>query len=154
MDTLYSSPHAPFATASTSRVGRMPPILDAPVIDLTGVEFPPYRLERRDATTYRILIALAGFAEHEVKVRQSGGHVVITGEASLLRSDAEVVHTSLAPSFRREFMLLNGFRLAGQRWQTGLLMLEVARDPAGVYALRPPISRRLAEAIALTRVAA
>lgn len=124
----------PFAASPRRRhVPAFEPALvpaDTPIIDLPGDTYPPYNIERYDADHYRIVLGVAGYEPDELELYEEGTDLVVRGDAGALRSNAEAIRRLIEPHFERRFRLLNGFRLDESELRNGLLIIDIARDPA------------------------
>jgi molecular chaperone IbpA len=90
-------------------------------------DFPPYDIARTGEETYRISIALAGFAPESITV---------TAQQNLLRISAqkpegtgvEYLHQGIpARSFERQFSLEDHVEVEGATFDNGLLQIELIR---------------------------
>lgn len=125
------------------------PPADTPIIELPGGAYPPYNIERFDRDLYRIILGVAGYGADEIEVRQKGHDLVVRGATGALQSNGQTIRRLIEPSFERRFRLLHGFRLDEWQMRNGLLVVDVARDPAvPVGAEHPPRRIQAAEAAA------
>jgi molecular chaperone IbpA len=106
------------------------PPLDCPILELPGGGFPPYNIERFDADLYRIVLGVAGYAEHEIEVREQERDLIVRGTAGALKSNGQTIRRLIEPRFERRFRLVGGFRLDDWEFRNGLLVVYVARDAA------------------------
>jgi len=142
-----AQPRAPHRfDASTFSPPPVPP--DSPVIDLPGGMFPPYNIERLDRDLYRIVLGVAGYGEDEIAVIEDGTDLVVRGETRALASNGETIRRLIEPRFERRFRLLQGFRLDEWEMRNGLLVIDVARDPAVPVAAELPPRRTATAAVA------
>ena len=148
MDIVQAEPHRP-------RFDPPLPPLSSPIIDLPGSSYPPYNIERFDRDLYRIVLGVAGYAANEIEVFEAGCDLIVRGATHALQSNGEAVRRMIEPRFERRFRLLDGFRLDEWQFRNGLLLIDVARDPAvPVQAELPPKRVNAAEALMATLAAA
>lgn len=125
--------------ASVYDLPLVPP--ESPVIDLPGGAFPPYNIERLDRDLYRIVLGVAGYGADEIEVIEKGTDLVVRGETRALASNGETIRRLIEPRFERRFRLVGGFRLDDWEMRNGLLVVDVARDPAVPVAAELPPRR-------------
>ncbi len=119
---------APFyrATVGFDRVFDM---LDSVANQSGSGGYPPYNIEKT-GDTYRIVMAVAGFAESELNVTQKEGELIVTGQAAP-GSDAETeyLYRGIAGrNFERHFQLADHMKVVGARLANGLLTIELQRE--------------------------
>jgi molecular chaperone IbpA len=131
----------------------LPPV-DSPIVDLPGGSYPPYNIERFDSDLYRIVLGVAGYGEDEIEVREEGNDLIVRGETRALQSNAETIRRLIEPRFERRFRLLQGFRLDDWELRKGLLLIDIARDPAQPALSRLPPRRINAAEVAIATLAA
>jgi molecular chaperone IbpA len=89
--------------------------------------YPPYDLLKLDEDTYRISIAVAGFAKEDIDVSVDNGTLIIKGEITEV-IDAEVVHKGIAGrKFVRSFALGEYMEVTGAEIKDGMLHINVDR---------------------------
>src|SRR4029077_19700811 len=81
---------APFYRATVG-FDRVFDLLDSVAGQANGSGYPPYNIEKAGDDTYRIVMAVAGFAEAELNVVQQEGELVVTGQAAP-NADADKEH--------------------------------------------------------------
>ena len=93
--------------------------------------YPPFNIERIDANSYRITIAVAGFRKDEVDITAQQNALVVKGR----KADAEpadrsrFVHLGIATrSFERRFDLADFVRVTGADLEDGLLTISLVRE--------------------------
>jgi HSP20 family molecular chaperone IbpA len=96
--------------------------------------YPPYNIERVTAEdgdeTYRIAIAVAGFARNDLEVIVRGRQTEDGARQYLHRGIA-------ARQFQRTFLLADGMRIEGAELKDGLLVITVYRP------VTQPVTRRI-----------
>jgi molecular chaperone IbpA len=93
--------------------------------------FPPYNIEKLGPDSYRITMAVAGFARHELELVVQENTLVVTGKAT---EEAEqpartFLHRGIAKrAFERRFQLADVIRVTGARFENGLLDIDLVRE--------------------------
>lgn len=95
----------------------------------TGNEgYPPYNIEQSSEHSYRITLAVAGFAEEDLQITLEDSQLVIRGKN---RDDSEgrvFLHRGIAArQFQRSFVLADGVEVAGASMENGLLHVDLRR---------------------------
>lgn len=111
---------------------RMADIMDrALTADVSAQTYPPYNIEKLGDQSYRISIAVAGFAADELSVEVKEGAVVVTA-AKADKSDEEgrtFLHRGIATrAFERKFTLAEHIRVTGASHQDGMLHIDLIRE--------------------------
>jgi len=150
MNSLHAG--APARREFSVDLPLVPP--QSPIIDLPGGLYPPYNIERLDRDLYRIVLGVAGYTADEIEVREENADLVVRGETRSLASNGETIRRLIEPSFERRFRLLDGFRLDEWAMRNGLLVVDVARDPAVPVAAALPPKRTGAAELAMAAAAA
>jgi molecular chaperone IbpA len=93
--------------------------------------YPPFNIERIDANTFRITVAVAGFKADEIDIVAQQNALVVKGK----KGDADTgdrnrfVHLGIATrSFERRFDLADFVRVTGADLADGLLTIELLRE--------------------------
>jgi len=92
--------------------------------------YPPYDILRTGDNTYRISLALAGFAPDEVSITAQQNKLTVAGAKSEPKGAAqtEYLHQGIsARSFERQFNLEDHVEVEGASFENGLLQIELAR---------------------------
>ena len=81
--------------------------------------YPPYNIEQTSDFSYRITLAVAGFAEQDLSITIEDRQLVIRGRQ---RDDSEgriFLHRGIAArQFQRMFVLADGVEVARRSWRT------------------------------------
>jgi HSP20 family molecular chaperone IbpA len=90
--------------------------------------YPPYNIEQRGDSSYRITLAVAGFAEAELSITLENNQLVIRGR-QVDDSDGRVfLHRGIAArQFQRSFVLADGVEVSGATLENGLLHIDLQR---------------------------
>ncbi|MBR2574733.1 Hsp20 family protein [Yoonia vestfoldensis] len=91
--------------------------------------YPPYNIEQTSATSYRITLAVAGFAEGDLAITVEDNSLVIRGRQ---RDDSEgriYLHRGIAArQFQRSFVLADGVDVGEAVMENGLLHVDLTRS--------------------------
>ena len=106
--------------------------------------YPPYNIEQRGESAYRITLALAGFGEDDLSITVENNQLVIRGRQA---DDAEgrvFLHRGIAArQFQRSFVLADGVEVSGAHLEHGLLHVDLARDEPETTVRQIPITARM-----------
>ncbi len=125
--------HVDFSPLYRSTVGfdRLFTMLDSLAQPEGGKSYPPYNIERTGEDSYRISMAVAGFAEDEVSIEAHRNVLTIKGE----RKDetngegSEVLYRGIAArAFERRFQLADHVDVVGAALKNGLLHIDLKRN--------------------------
>lgn len=90
--------------------------------------YPPYDIIKIDDDTYRVSIAVAGFAKDDVEVKVEDGTLIVKGEISTEETDEKVIHKGIATrKFTRTFALGEYMEVLGADMKDGMLNIHVER---------------------------
>lgn len=90
--------------------------------------WPPYDIAKTGDDSYRIQMAVAGFAEDELNVTIEPNLLVITGQKAG-GTEGEYLYRGIANrSFTRRFELADHVKVSGASLVNGLLTLELQRE--------------------------
>jgi molecular chaperone IbpA len=93
--------------------------------------FPPYNIEKRDNDSYRITMAVAGFAQNELDLTVQENTLIVTGKGADEDAGAErlFLHRGIAKrSFERRFQLADVIKVVGASFENGLLNIDLVRE--------------------------
>jgi molecular chaperone IbpA len=94
---------------------------------INSQSYPPYDLLKLDEDTYRLSLAIAGFAKEDVSVSVEDGTLIIKGEIVEV-TDAEIVHKGIAGrKFVRSFALGEYMEVSDAELKDGMLHINVDR---------------------------
>ncbi|MEL0437570.1 Hsp20 family protein [Phycobacter sp. K97] len=90
--------------------------------------YPPYNIEQTSDHSYRITLAVAGFAEEDLSITVEDRQLVIRGRQ---RDDADgrvFLHRGIAArQFQRMFVLADGVEVGEALMENGLLHVDLTR---------------------------
>ena len=90
--------------------------------------YPPYNIEQRGETAYRISLAVAGFAEDDLAITLENNQLVIRGRQVDDCEGRTFLHRGIAArQFQRSFVLADGVEVTGATLENGLLHIDLAR---------------------------
>jgi len=90
--------------------------------------YPPYNIEQKGANSYRITLAVAGFADGDLSITVEDRQLVIRGRQSDDSEDRVFLHRGIAArQFQRSFVLAEGVEVQGADLQNGLLHIDLTR---------------------------
>lgn len=91
--------------------------------------YPPYNIEQTSETSYRITLAVAGFAEDDLSITIEDRSLVIRGRQ---RDDSDgrvYLHRGIAArQFQRSFVLADGVEVGEAKMENGLLHVDLQRQ--------------------------
>ena len=97
----------------------------------SGDGYPPYNIEQTSDRSYRITLAVAGFAEADLSITVEDSQLVVRGRQSDAGSERVFLHRGIAArQFQRSFVLADGVEVGGAVMENGLLHIDLSRQPA------------------------
>lgn len=121
--------HFDFSPLYRSTVGfdRLFSMLDTAGTDAPS--YPPYNIERTGENSYRITMAVAGFAEPELSVEAKEHVLTIKGEKAEEDAGREILYRGIASrTFERRFQIAEHVRVEGASLENGLLHVDLVRE--------------------------
>ncbi len=99
-------------------------------LDDSAYSYPPYNIERTGEDSYRIVMAVAGFADDELDVTAKENTLTITGKKAAGEDEqTKYLHRGIANrAFERRFDLADYIKVAGANLENGLLTVELLRE--------------------------
>jgi molecular chaperone IbpA len=90
--------------------------------------YPPFDIVREDEDSYRITLAVAGFAPDEIEIVAQQNQLSVTGKRADDADAGEYLHRGIASrAFERRFQLADFIEVGAARFENGLLSIELKR---------------------------
>ncbi|MCA0930493.1 Hsp20 family protein [Ruegeria profundi] len=97
--------------------------------DVAQPTYPPYNIEKTDADTYRISIAVAGFSETDLSVEVKENALIVAGKKASEDKERSYLHRGIATrAFERRFALADHVRVTGASHEDGMLNIDLKRE--------------------------
>lgn len=97
--------------------------------DAAQSSYPPYNIEKTDADSYRISIAVAGFAEEDLNVEVKENALVVAAKKAEDAEERTFLHRGIATrAFERRFTLADHVRVTGASLENGMLHIDLHRE--------------------------
>lgn len=91
--------------------------------------YPPYNIEQTSDHSYRITLAVAGFAEIDLSITVEERQLVIRGRQSDDSEGRVFLHRGIAArQFQRMFVLADGVEVGEAIMENGLLHVDLTRS--------------------------
>ena len=122
--------YSPFYRATVG-FDRVFDLLDNVAGQTAGNGYPPYNIEKAGDNAYRIVMAVAGFAEAELNVTQKENELLVTGQAAAAsgQEEKQYLYRGIAGrNFERRFQLADHVKVTGAKLANGLLTIELQRE--------------------------
>lgn len=123
--------HAEFAPFYRSAIGfdRLFQMLDQSAGFDSESTYPPYNIERTGENAYRITLAVAGFAQNELKIEVKEQALSVAGEKASEPGEKTYLHRGIAArAFERRFQLADHVDVTGAKFENGLLHVDLVRN--------------------------
>lgn len=111
---------------------RLPSMLDAATrSNGESLGYPPYNIEKLDADSYRIAVAVAGFRSEDLDIEVRDGTLVIKGRVKA-EPDAKQIHYLhrgiAGRAFERRFQLADHVEVRDADLVNGMLLIDLVRE--------------------------
>ncbi len=91
--------------------------------------YPPYNIEQTSENSYRITLAVAGFAEDDLAITVEDSSLVIRGRQKDDSEGRVFLHRGIAArQFQRSFVLADGVDVGEAVMENGLLHVDLTRS--------------------------
>ena len=94
--------------------------------------YPPYNIERLEENSYRITMAVAGFAPEELNLEMKDNTLTVSGKKTDRtegKGPGQFLHQGIAArSFERRFQLADYVEVVGADMENGLLHINLKRE--------------------------
>ena len=120
--------YSPFYRATVG-FDRVFDLLDSVASQSGSNGYPPYNIERSGDNAYKIVMAVAGFAEAELNVTQKENELLVTGQAQNGQDEKQYLYRGIAGrNFERRFQLADHVKVSGAKLANGLLTIDLQRE--------------------------
>jgi molecular chaperone IbpA len=121
--------YSPFYRATVG-FDRVFDLLDSVAGQASSNGYPPYNIEKAGDNAYRIVMAVAGFAESELNVTQKENELLVTGQtAPSGETEKQYLYRGIAGrNFERRFQLADHVKVSGAKLANGLLTIDLQRE--------------------------
>ncbi|MCM2563296.1 Hsp20 family protein [Lutimaribacter sp. EGI FJ00015] len=90
--------------------------------------YPPFNIEQTSDHSYRITLAVAGFAESDLSITIEDRQLVIRGRQADDSAERVFLHRGIAArQFQRSFVLADGVEVGEAVMENGLLHIDLTR---------------------------
>ncbi len=97
--------------------------------DVAQPTYPPYNIEKTADDTYRISVAVAGFAPDELNVEVRDGALIVGARKTAAEGERTYLHRGIATrAFERRFGLADHVRVTGATHENGMLHIDLVRE--------------------------
>lgn len=97
--------------------------------DVAHPTYPPYNIEKTEDDTYRISIAVAGFAADDLSVDLKDGALIVSAQRQAEETGRSYLHRGIATrAFERKFQLADHVRVNGASHVDGMLHIDLVRE--------------------------
>ncbi|WP_299210238.1 Hsp20 family protein [uncultured Tateyamaria sp.] len=91
--------------------------------------YPPFNIEQTSDYSYRITLAVAGFAEVDLSITVEDRQLVIRGRQAEETEERVFLHRGIAArQFQRSFVLADGVEVGEAIMENGLLHVDLTRS--------------------------
>ncbi len=111
-------------------IDRLADLIDAATrTEAGGTGYPPFNIEDTGEDTYRIELAVAGFAEDDLFIEVENETLTVSGKRGGEDSARKFLHRGIAErNFERRFKLADYVVVRGAALVNGLLTIDLARE--------------------------
>jgi molecular chaperone IbpA len=130
MEDLAMRTNFDFTPYRRSTVGfdRLFDLLETGLRTDTTDGYPPFDIVRDGEDSYRITLAVAGFAPNDIEVVAQQNQLTITGKRADDNDQGEYLHRGIgARPFERRFQLADFIEAGNARFENGLLSIQLKR---------------------------
>jgi molecular chaperone IbpA len=99
--------------------------------DASDNGYPPYNIEKTGDGSYRVAMAVAGFARHELDLTVQENTLIVTGNAAeeAASPERQYLHRGIAKrAFERRFQLADTIKVTKASYADGLLNIDLVRE--------------------------
>lgn len=104
--------------------------------------YPPYNIEQTSENSYRITLAVAGFAEGDIEVTVEDNQLVIRGRQTDDVDNSIFIHRGIASrQFQKSFVMADGVEVGAATMENGLLHIDLSRTVPDAVVTRIEINK-------------
>lgn len=104
--------------------------------------YPPYNIEQTSENSYRITLAVAGFAEGDIEVTVEDNQLVIRGRQGDDVDNSVFIHRGIASrQFQKSFVMADGVEVGAATMENGLLHIDLSRTVPDAVVQRIEINK-------------
>ncbi|WP_045391513.1 Hsp20 family protein [Falsirhodobacter sp. alg1] len=97
--------------------------------DVPQPGYPPYNIEKTADASYRISVAVAGFAPDDLSVEVKENALYISANKAADDEERTFLHRGIATrAFERRFALADHVRVTGATHENGMLHIDLTRE--------------------------
>lgn len=91
--------------------------------------YPPHNIVKHDEDMFEIALAVAGFSDKDLSVKQDGDQLIVESDCVELNGDKEYLHKGIATrSFIKKFTLADHIRVEQVALVDGILSVMLKRE--------------------------
>jgi molecular chaperone IbpA len=112
-------------------IDRMADLIDSAMRSEGDRSYPPYDVEKTGDDGYRITLAAAGFAAHELEITAQPNLLIVAGRKAKREDEGShtYLHRGIAPgNFERRFELADYVVVKSASHDNGVLSIDLARE--------------------------
>jgi molecular chaperone IbpA len=115
---------------STIGFDRLARLLDSATrVDSSTLAYPPYNIEKTGEDSYRLTMAVAGFARDEIDITVQENALTVAGKTKNGEEESRYLHRGIARrAFERRFSLADHIRVTGASLEHGMLHVDLVHE--------------------------
>ncbi len=113
---------------STIGFDRLSRLMES-ALNVEDTGYPPYNIEKTGTDSYRIAMAVAGFAPDDITITAQENALVVAGKQKGNGDPSRYLYRGIAGrSFERRFQLADFIKVTGADLTNGVLNIELVRE--------------------------
>jgi molecular chaperone IbpA len=115
---------------STIGFDRLARLVDSATrVDSSTLAYPPYNIEKTGEDSYRLTMAVAGFARDEIDITVQQNALTVAGKAKNGEDESRYLHRGIARrAFERRFSLADHIKVTGASLEHGMLHVDLVHE--------------------------
>ena len=115
---------------STIGFDRLTRLVDAATrADNATLAYPPYNIEKTGEESYRLTMAVAGFAREDIDITVHENTLTVVGKGRKEADNGRYLHRGIARrAFERRFSLADHLKVVGASLDNGMLHVDIVRE--------------------------